>query len=437
MRLKRLLIRAGVGIAALAAIAWAVLASIPLVERWMYRGEPSGESVRFIEWHRGQSTVAILFIHGLGGCAVPAGQTAETFCPRSAVDSFRSSLAPKSWPEMLAAGTEPLGDREVERVFGRPLRTSDFGIYGVDYSRLTTENCPDMSIPEAATRIREVIEQKLLRQYEHIIIVAHSMGGLIAKRMLIDSRTVGNRSALLESTIGLFWLGVPAQGSNQAPDPGITRFAMETIGADWWANVCSRHVKDLYAGDENTFLRDLEDGWSNLLGAVRFESAGKPKTYCAFEKVGESIFLGVRRTIVSRSYALTQCSETAAAIGTYHTDLPKPQRSGSDVQLWLIGGLDRLLSEWIKWPFVRRAIKPDDTFETMAAWFNSRQRAFVVNVDDGVKDKRPVGDLIEAPTSLALLRKLLLENPTVCSVATWPDNDRGRIQLKAAGACSP
>jgi pimeloyl-ACP methyl ester carboxylesterase len=425
------------GVAVVVAIGWGVLATIPVVQRWIYRGEPSGESVRFIEWHRGQSTVAILFIHGLGGCAVPPGQSAESFCPRSAKDSFRSSSAQKSWPEMLAAGMEPIGDREVEKVFSRPLRTSDFGIYGVDYSRLTTENCPDMSIPEAASRIRELIERRLLRQYEHIIVVAHSMGGLIAKRMLLDSRTVGSRSALLESTIGLFWLGVPAQGSNQAPDPGITRFAMETIGADWWANVCSRQVKDLYAGDENTFLRDLEDGWSNLLGAVRFESAGKPKTYCAFEKVGEPIFLFIRRTIVSRSYALTQCSETPAAIGTYHTDLPKPQNTGSDVQLWLTGGLDRLMSEWINWRFVRRAIKPDDTFQTIADCLNSRQRAFVVTVDDGIKNKRPAGDLVEAPNALVLLQKLLLENPTVCSSTEWPDNDRARIRLRSAGACAP
>jgi hypothetical protein len=81
-----------------------VLATIPVVQRWIYRGKPSGESVRFIEWHRGQSTVAILFIHGLGGCAVPPGQSAESFCPRSAKDSFRSSSVQKSWPEMLAAG---------------------------------------------------------------------------------------------------------------------------------------------------------------------------------------------------------------------------------------------------------------------------------------------------------------------------------------------
>jgi hypothetical protein len=205
----------------------------------------------------------------------------------------------------------------------------------------------------------------------------------------------------------------------------------------WWANVCSRQVKDLYAGDENTFLRDLGDGWSNLLDAVRLESAGTPKTYCAFETVDEPLFLFVRRRVVSRSYALTQCSGTPAPIGTYHTDLPKPQSASSDVQLWLVGGLDRMMSEWIQWRFVRRAIKPDDTLQTIADSLNARHRAFVVTVDDALKTKKPTGDLIEGPNELVLLRKLLLENPAVCAATEWPDHDRARVQLKPAGTCRP
>jgi pimeloyl-ACP methyl ester carboxylesterase len=285
------------------------------------------QSVRVIEWSRGHSPIAVLFLHGLGGCAVPSGSTAKKACAEGAEDSFRNPSASKSWPEMIATDDYRIASNALAEILPKPLRIEDLGVWGVDYSRLTTSGCATFSVPEAARLVRAQVEaSKLFERYEQVIIVAHSMGGLIAKNMLLAWQNSNDPDGMLARTIGVLLLGVPSQGSDIAPPPGMMRYVLETLGVNRLANACSRQVKDLFAGDENTYLRDLERRWEQLLNARRAASRSQaPLIYCAYETMPEPILTKyVTATIVKQIYAQTQCSDEQFAIPTYHTMLPKP-----------------------------------------------------------------------------------------------------------------
>jgi len=397
------------------------------------------QSVRIIEWSRGRSPVAILFLHGLGGCAVPSGMTAKRECAEGAEDSFRNPSASKSWPEIIATDDYRIASNALAEVLPKPFRMEDLGVWGVDYSRLTTSGCATFSVPEAARLVRSQIEaSQLFERYEQVIIVAHSMGGLIAKNMLLAWQNSNDSDGMLARTIGLLFLGVPSQGSDIAPSPGTARYILETLGVNKLANACSRQAKDLFAGDENTYLRDLERRWEQLLNARRSAShSAAPLVYCAYETLPEPILSKyVTATIVKQIYAQTQCSDEQFALPTYHTMLPKPSGPEDDVhRAWLSRRLDDLFRQWALWGFSRYDFLATDTFENFARHVNRSQRAFVLDVSE-MKDLKPLPGKFEAPDNFALASKVAAAN-SLCIEEDWTAGKSGRVAFRLAGHCRP
>src|SRR5262249_38691967 len=153
-------------------------------------------------------------------------------------------------------------------------------------------------------------------------------------------------------TIGILLLGVPSQGSPVAPDPGVKRYLLERVGFDRLLNLCGRQVKDMFAGDENTYMFDLERRWERLLNARRSASHSQaPLVYCAYETIPEPILYGMSSlTIVRQLYTQTQCSEAQFPIPAYHTALPKPNGPYDDVHsAWLTRSLDNIFQQWAGW----------------------------------------------------------------------------------------
>ncbi|MGV7213387.1 alpha/beta fold hydrolase [Bradyrhizobium sp. UFLA05-112] len=405
-----------------------VLASISLA---------SAQSVRVIEWSRGRSPIAVLFLHGLGGCAVPSGKTARESCADGAIDSFRNPQSSKSWPEMIASDDYRLAAAALRDILPAPLRLEDLGVWGVDYSRLTTSGCATFSVPEAARLIRGQIEaSRLFERYEQVIIVAHSMGGLIAKNMLLSWQNSNDPDGMLARTIGVLLLGVPSQGSDIAPAPGVLRYVLETLGVDKLANACGRQVKDLFAADENTYLRDLERRWEQLLSARRSASHSQaPLVYCAYETIPEPIATKyISATVVKQLYAQTQCSDEQFAIPTYHTMLPKPLNMEDDVhRAWFARRLDDLFRQWTQWDFVRFDFLANDTLEAFARAVNRNQSAFVLDVAD-VKDVKVAAGKFTAPDNFALATKVANVN-SLCLNQEWPDGKPGHVWMRPMGKC--
>ncbi|MET4323600.1 alpha/beta fold hydrolase [Bradyrhizobium sp. RT5a] len=399
----------------------------------------NAQGVRIIEWSRGRSPIAVLFLHGIGGCAVPSGKTAQQSCADGAIDSFRNTQATKSWPELVASDDYRLANSALREILPRPLRMEDLGVWGVDYSRLTTSGCPTFSVAEAARLIRAQIEaSKLYEKYEQVIIVAHSMGGLITKNMLLSWQVGNDKGGMLARTIGVFLLGVPSQGSDLAPGGDIKQALLKTLQIDKLANICDRQVKDMFAGNDNTFLHELERNWEQLLGSRRDLSQSQaPLVYCAYETIPEPVvgrYLSV--TPVKQLYAHTQCSDEQMAIPQYHTMLPKPLNAQDDVhRAWLSVRLDDLFRKWSKWEFIQFAFLPSDSFDVLAAQVNRNQDAFVLDVSD-LKSAKPSVMKFVAPNNFALVAKVARAN-NLCVDEEWPAGGKGHVWVRPAGKCQP
>jgi pimeloyl-ACP methyl ester carboxylesterase len=318
--------------------------------------------------------------------------------------------------------------------FENPLRIKDLGVWGLDYSTLTTASCPNFSIPEAARAIRAQVEASgLFERYEQVIVIGYSMGGLIAKSMLLEWQTSGDPDGMLAKTIGVFLLGVPSQGSPVAQEPGFFRYIVEALNLDKLRNLCRRQARDLFAGDENTYLFNLERNWENLLGSRRAASQSQaPLVYCAYETI--PAIAGV--TIVDKIYTSTQCSQSAFPINAMHSDLPKPRGPDDDVhRAWLGRSLDDLFRQWATWGFARFQFSNSDTFDTFARRINAGQQAFSLKIDQVPTDVALPHGVLEAPSRWALVSKAALEIGSICLDTHWAE-DGAKISMRPAGGCN-
>lgn len=400
--------------------------------------QTQAQTVRIFEWSKGRSPIALLFIHGIGGCAVPPGQTAASACAANSEDSFKNPKASKSWPEMIASDDHHLAANQLEDILPSPLRIDDLGVWGVDYSRLTNADCAPFSIPETARLVRSRIESSgLFDRYEQIIIVAHSMGGLLTKNMLLEWQTAGDPDGMLARTIAVIFLGVPSQGSKQAPNPGVQSYLYKLMGADKVAGVCGRQAQDMFPGLLNTYLRDLERRWEELLNTRRAASHSQaPLVHCAYETVPEPVLGGLTGAmIVDELYVQTQCSSAQIGLPTYHTMLPKPQNLQDDVHsAFFTRRLDDLFRQWSQWSFTRYEFLPTDTFETFARVINRNQRSFVLSAED-VRSVKPEPGSFDGADSFVVMAKVARANPTICLDIDWPPNGPGRAAFHPAGQC--
>lgn len=402
-------------------------------------GAPANaQTVRVFEWSKGRSPIGLLFIHGIGGCAVPSGQTAASACALNSEDSFKNSKASKSWPEMIAGDDYQLAANQLDDILPAPLKIGDLGVWGVDYSRLTNADCAPFSIPETARLVRARIESsRLYDRYEQVIIVAHSMGGLLTKSMLLEWQTAGDPDGMLAKTIAVVFLGVPSQGSKQAPNPGLQSYLYKLMGADKVAGICGRQAQDMFPGLLNTYLRDLERRWEELLNTRRAASHSQaPLVQCAYETVPEPLLGGLTSAmIVDELYAQTQCSGAQIGLPTFHTNLPKPLNPQDDVHsAFFTPRLDDLFRQWSQWTFTRFDFLPTDTFETFAKIINRNQRSFVLNAD-AVRSLKPAQGSFEGPDNFVVMAKVAKANPSICLEIDWPANGPGRAAFHSTGEC--
>jgi len=426
---------------------WAVVAAFVAglaACTWLGGGLPpapaAAQDARVIEWHRGRSTVAVLFLHGLGGCAVPSGANAQDWCASGADDSFRNPATGATWPRILASDDSLVARNALRAVLPEPFRASDLGVWGVDYSHLTGAGCPRFSIEALARAVRLAIQaSELYHRHEQVIIVAHSLGGLLAKEVMLGWQLADDPdNAYQARTIAVLLLGVPSQGSPFAPQPGLWRYFLETIGAGRLGGVCERQVKDLFVGDENTYLAGLERRWEALIRARRSRSQSQaPITGCAHETEAERVLPGFRTVIVPALYSATQCLLGNFEIGLTHTQLPKPADAGAAAHgRWLRDGLDQIFSDWSRWTFSAVSFTPvDPTLTALQRRVNEVQGAFRLELDAGVRGFEPRAASYQAASQFGLVARIVRDNPELCLDARWPERAAGVLTIRRSGDC--
>ena len=184
--------------------------------------------ISLIAFRRKASTAAVFFVHGFTGSAV------ETW---------------GKFPELLE-GDLPLAGHDF--FFWRYVSRKPGGIPGLNWliKRFWKD---DPTIPRLGEALRTPLENTrglANQEYEKIIVVAHSMGGLIVQAFLLDELRKGRRSVLDRLTEVLFY----ATPSNGAELSKIGQF-FQTQAADM--------LRD------GQFIRELRSRWARDVEAHR------------------------------------------------------------------------------------------------------------------------------------------------------------------------
>ena len=221
----------------------------------------------------------IVFVHGV------FGDPSLTWTNRSGV----------SWPDLIK-------DDE---------RFRDFTVAAYRYDTPFLHRTS--SIEEIAARLlRQLEDEGVFRKYNEIYFIAHSMGGLVVKRVLVDLNRP-TQTAKLRKIKAVLFISTPAQGAEMAE-----------VGS--WLSV-NPQLRDMQPADFNTFLQTLENQWQNLLRDRRSELS--PQSFCAHEtKPTHGIM------IVSRVYAATLCDQNSFPVDEDHANIVKPSGTESDIYVW-------------------------------------------------------------------------------------------------------
>ncbi len=234
----------------------------------------------------------VIFVHGILG---------------NAATTFKAEQAESGWPQLLAA------DQTVEF----PLKVISVA-YTSDPIRRGS------NIHEIATRLGfHLSALGVFERYEKIIFVTHSMGGLVARRMMLQlSRNAPDSFAKIA---GVFFLATPAAGSDEA------------ALAKWVSS--NPQFANMTSSDVNLFLQTEDDDWRDQLRRRKPDSP-YPYTYCAYET--QAIASTV---IVPRDRAQAGCDETSAPFDKNHLTMVKPKDVRDEVYEYVLYRIKKIVNE--------------------------------------------------------------------------------------------
>jgi pimeloyl-ACP methyl ester carboxylesterase len=168
-----------------------------------------------------------------------------------------------------------------------------------------------LDIREAANMLEQSLQYNGVWNYQTVVFVAHSMGGLIAMREMIDNPSHRDKVPLM------VFYATPQEGSQ------ITAIAQHVVN--------NPAVKQMLMADQNGFLQLLSDEWG------RVPDQDKPTIICAYETAP---LAGVM--IVPWSSATRFCKDVPTAIGgTDHLTIVKPDRLAHPSVVVLVNALNK------------------------------------------------------------------------------------------------
>lgn len=241
------------------------------------RPPPSVEEPHWVHQANPRNRVAVVFVHGLFGT----------------VDGTWNNADGSGFFKFLHEDPE-VGSKVDIFAFGFTSRMLKDG---------------SLDIREAANKLEQTLSYYRVWDYDNVVLVAHSMGGLVALRELV------------------------AHPERREKVPLVVLYATPAFGSDI-ANIGrllanNRAVAQLAPVDNNALLQQLSDDW----GLVPAEQ--RPRVVCAYESADTG---GVR--IVKFSSATPLCDGAPTAIGgANHISIVKPDRPNHDSMIVLINAM--------------------------------------------------------------------------------------------------
>ena len=225
---------------------------------------------------------AIIFIHGITG---------------SSVETWRSPRTGAESPTLLSE--DP----------GLPV----FDTYAIGYDSPVVGL--SMGLEEVSTGIiSRIRDDGLYERYDQLFIIAHSMGGLIAERLLIDFKTSGHESEG-KKIRALITLGTPQDGVSFASVAGL--FSKNA------------QLDDLKLLASNSWLQALQN---QLVQFRNGRTDGYPRMFAAYETTAVPL---LNQVLVPRGSVATSWDAVARPLTANHIDIAKPANRSSEIYTWV------------------------------------------------------------------------------------------------------
>lgn len=245
---------------------------------------------KYLPLHSGEARHAIIFIHGLMG---------------DPIVSFKNDKSEDSWADLLAKD-----QREMRA--GPPL--SDYTIGALGFPAGSTDK---LSIVQIANRLQtDLVDEGIFDNHDHIFLIAHSLGGLVAKEIFNNLKILSKEKS--DKLTGIFLISTPSQGSDASK-----------LIADLPEILKGPLITDSQPIEVNTYLQSLEATWQNHL---RQRKARFPRVYCAYETKMTSGVL-----VVPMAYTATRCDETPRPENEDHSSIVRPQTTEDSIYRWVRG----------------------------------------------------------------------------------------------------
>jgi pimeloyl-ACP methyl ester carboxylesterase len=240
---------------------------------------------------------------GLGGRWVrkPAGDSALVFVHGilSNAESCWRARDGAYWPELLKQEQEPTPATKLK----------DLGIYVFSYrSDLFSGN---YSLGDAVEGLNAYLNLDGLFQLKTLIFVCHSMGGIVARQLLVT-----RRSAFVDLgiRIGLFLIASPSLGSDYV---NLFSLFAKALG--------NSQAQALRFADNNTWLNDLDRNFINLKEGRKVVIVGQElveDNFIIFSKL-------LRRQVVRPFAGAKYFGDSIKIPGSNHFDIATPTNSDS------------------------------------------------------------------------------------------------------------
>lgn len=235
-------------------------------------------------------------------------------------------------------------------------RCADVGIYTFAYR--SSAGAGHYRIDDVAASLREFIESEHLLDARHLVIVAHSMGGIVARRWLVS-----NSDAVVAANvaIGLLLVASPSLGSGLA---SLLHPLNEYLG--------NSQLAGLESEKDNQWLSALDADFLRLVADRRFPLVGQELL-----ETDPPRLKGLTNVLVVEAFSGHRYFPNALSIGgSTHTSVCKPESADSDQHRALVSMLGDVRAAGPATGFVRD--------ELAALISDSRQRGheYLAALDD-------------------------------------------------------
>jgi pimeloyl-ACP methyl ester carboxylesterase len=175
-----------------------------------------------------------------------------------------------------------------------------------------------LKIEDVADQVRSDMIDDSVFHRRSIIFVAHSMGGLVAKRIILRYASVPDTITRIRALIGI---AVPNQGAPVAEVGAFLSF--------------NRQLRDLLPTELNSYIAAIGNDWRDLLERRDASARWAPRFYCARET--RPMFGTV---IVSSLYGNDRCDGGLYPLEGDHSSIVKPSARGDATYRWVTARIE-------------------------------------------------------------------------------------------------